>query len=139
MENLLAGMELLARWDVFLALLVGSVGGVIIGAIPGVGPAVAIAILRNISTQIAAITATMPINIPLGMWVAYGGKDASRADLIAFTDGLLISIAPTLVFIVSCMWLLRAGWGIMPTVAASYVVWAGLLALAFVGQALISR
>ena len=45
MENLLAGVELLARWDVLLALLVGSVGGVIIGAIPGVGPAVAIAIL----------------------------------------------------------------------------------------------
>ncbi|WP_120632761.1 tripartite tricarboxylate transporter permease [Ruegeria sp. EL01] len=45
MENLLAGAEMLARWDVMLALLVGSVGGVIIGAIPGVGPAVAIAIL----------------------------------------------------------------------------------------------
>ena len=45
MENLLAGLELLARWDVILALIVGSVGGVIIGAIPGVGPAVAIAIL----------------------------------------------------------------------------------------------
>ncbi len=45
MENLLAGLELLARWDVMLALLVGSIGGVIIGAIPGVGPAVAIAIL----------------------------------------------------------------------------------------------
>jgi putative tricarboxylic transport membrane protein len=45
MENLIAGAEMLARWDVLLALLVGSVGGVIIGAIPGVGPAVAIAIL----------------------------------------------------------------------------------------------
>ncbi|KPA22936.1 Tripartite tricarboxylate transporter TctA family protein [Shimia sp. SK013] len=36
---------MLARWDVVFALLVGSIGGVIIGAIPGVGPAVAIAIL----------------------------------------------------------------------------------------------
>lgn len=45
MENLMAGAEMLARWDVILALLVGSIGGVIIGAIPGVGPAVAIAIL----------------------------------------------------------------------------------------------
>lgn len=45
MENLLAGAEMLARWDVMVALLVGSIGGVIIGAIPGVGPAVAIAIL----------------------------------------------------------------------------------------------
>lgn len=45
MENLLAGLEMLARWDVLAALLIGSIGGVIIGAIPGVGPAVAIAIM----------------------------------------------------------------------------------------------
>ena len=45
MDALFSGLDLIARWDVFLALMVGSVGGVIIGAIPGVGPAVAIAIL----------------------------------------------------------------------------------------------
>lgn len=45
MDNLLSGVELLARWDVMLALFIGSVGGVVIGAIPGVGAAVAIAIL----------------------------------------------------------------------------------------------
>ncbi|MEO9517193.1 MAG: tripartite tricarboxylate transporter permease [Paracoccaceae bacterium] len=45
MENIFAGLEMLARWDVIMALLIGSIGGVIIGAIPGVGPAVAIAIL----------------------------------------------------------------------------------------------
>ena len=45
MELLSSAIELLVRWDVFLALFVGLVGGVVIGAIPGVGPAVAIAIL----------------------------------------------------------------------------------------------
>ncbi|UCE30397.1 MAG: tripartite tricarboxylate transporter permease [Burkholderiales bacterium] len=45
MEILLASLQTLARADVIAALLVGSVGGVIIGAIPGVGPAIAIAIL----------------------------------------------------------------------------------------------
>ncbi len=45
MELLLSSIQLLARWDVVAALLVGSIGGVIIGAIPGVGAAVAIAIL----------------------------------------------------------------------------------------------
>ena len=45
MEDLIAGAQMLARPDVIAALLVGSVGGVVIGAIPGVGPAVAIAIL----------------------------------------------------------------------------------------------
>ncbi len=45
MDALISGIELLARIDVLIALLIGSIGGVIIGAIPGVGPAVAIAIL----------------------------------------------------------------------------------------------
>ena len=44
-DSLLSGIGLLLQWQVLLALLVGSVGGVVIGAIPGVGPAVAIAIL----------------------------------------------------------------------------------------------
>jgi hypothetical protein len=45
MDTLLSAIEILARWEVMAALLIGSVGGVIIGAIPGVGPPVAIAIL----------------------------------------------------------------------------------------------
>ncbi|MCC2110854.1 MAG: tripartite tricarboxylate transporter permease, partial [Hyphomicrobiales bacterium] len=45
MDILIASLQTIARLDVGLALLVGSVGGVIIGAIPGVGPAIAIAIL----------------------------------------------------------------------------------------------
>ena len=45
MDILLAGATLLMDWQIIAALLVGSIGGVIIGAIPGVGAAVAIAIL----------------------------------------------------------------------------------------------
>ena len=45
MELIGSAILILARWEVIAALLVGSVGGVIIGAIPGVGAAVAIAIL----------------------------------------------------------------------------------------------
>ncbi|WP_439527131.1 tripartite tricarboxylate transporter permease [Pannonibacter sp.] len=45
MDLFLASLDILARWDVVAALVVGSVGGVIVGAMPGVGAAVAIAIL----------------------------------------------------------------------------------------------
>jgi putative tricarboxylic transport membrane protein len=45
MDVLLSGAVLLFDWPVLMALLIGSIGGVIIGAIPGVGAAVAIAIL----------------------------------------------------------------------------------------------
>ncbi|PJE28794.1 putative tricarboxylic transport membrane protein [Pseudooceanicola antarcticus] len=45
MEMFLSGIQMLMHIDVLVALLIGSIGGVVIGAIPGVGPAVAIAIL----------------------------------------------------------------------------------------------
>ena len=38
MELLFSSLGILARWDVLAALVIGSVGGVIIGAIPGVAP-----------------------------------------------------------------------------------------------------
>ncbi|MCB1395034.1 MAG: tripartite tricarboxylate transporter permease [Rhodobacteraceae bacterium] len=45
MDSFIDALGIVAQWQVIAALLIGSVGGVIIGAIPGVGPAVAIAIL----------------------------------------------------------------------------------------------
>ena len=45
MDVFTSAVTLLMDWQVLVALLIGSIGGVIIGAIPGVGAAVAIAIL----------------------------------------------------------------------------------------------
>jgi putative tricarboxylic transport membrane protein len=45
MESFWVGLENLASWPVLVAMLIGSVGGVAIGAVPGIGPAIAIAIL----------------------------------------------------------------------------------------------
>ncbi|MDQ2091750.1 tripartite tricarboxylate transporter permease [Marimonas arenosa] len=63
----------LARWDVVLALLVGSVGGVLIGAIPGVGPAVAIAILLPATFSMEPIVG---LTVLLGIYGSsmYGGS-----------------------------------------------------------------
>lgn len=49
MEVLLSALGIITRWDVVAALLIGSVGGVMIGSVPGVGPAVAIAILLPVT------------------------------------------------------------------------------------------
>jgi putative tricarboxylic transport membrane protein len=72
MELLFSGMGLLARWDVIAALLVGSVGGVIIGAIPGVGAAVAIAILLPATFSLDPIVG---LTVLLGIYGSsmYGG------------------------------------------------------------------
>lgn len=72
MDVLLASLTILARFDVVLALLVGSVGGVIIGAIPGVGPAVAIAILLPATFSLDPIVG---LTVLLGIYGSsmYGG------------------------------------------------------------------
>ncbi|MFV0514347.1 MAG: tripartite tricarboxylate transporter permease [Jhaorihella sp.] len=72
MDLLLSSLDILARWDVVLALLVGSVGGVLIGAIPGVGPAVAIAILLPATFSMDPIVG---LTVLLGIYGSsmYGG------------------------------------------------------------------
>jgi putative tricarboxylic transport membrane protein len=72
MDVLLSGFMFLARWDVVAALLVGSIGGVIIGAIPGVGAAVAIAILLPATFSLDPIVG---LTVLLGIYGSsmYGG------------------------------------------------------------------
>lgn len=72
MDTILSGVELLMRWDVMAALLIGSIGGVIIGAIPGVGAAVAIAILLPATFSLDPIVG---LTILLGIYGSsmYGG------------------------------------------------------------------
>jgi putative tricarboxylic transport membrane protein len=72
MTIVLDGLAILARWDVVVALLVGSVGGVVIGAIPGVGPAVAIAILLPATFSLDPIVG---LTVLLGIYGSsmYGG------------------------------------------------------------------
>lgn len=55
MDSFLSGIEMLARWDVIAALLVGSIGGVLVGAMPGVGAAVAIAIALPVTFSLEPI------------------------------------------------------------------------------------
>ena len=72
MDLILSALDILMRWDVALALLAGSVGGVLIGAIPGVGPAVAIAILLPATFSMDPIVG---LTVLLGIYGSsmYGG------------------------------------------------------------------
>ncbi len=72
MDLLLSSIQILARWEVLAALLIGSIGGVIIGAIPGVGAAVAIAILLPATFSMDPIVG---LTVLLGIYGSsmYGG------------------------------------------------------------------
>ena len=72
MELFLQGLTAILRLDVALALLIGSIGGVIVGAIPGVGPAVAIAIILPATFGLEPLVG---LTLLLGIYGAsmYGG------------------------------------------------------------------
>ncbi|MCH9780913.1 MAG: tripartite tricarboxylate transporter permease [Alphaproteobacteria bacterium] len=72
METLFMAITLLLDWQVVLAILIGSLGGVIIGAIPGVGPAVAIAILLPVTFSLEPLVG---LTLLLGIYGSsmYGG------------------------------------------------------------------
>ena len=72
MELFYHGLIAILRMEVMLALLAGAVGGVLIGAIPGVGPAVAIAIILPATFSLEPLVG---LTLLLGIYGAsmYGG------------------------------------------------------------------
>jgi mannose/fructose/N-acetylgalactosamine-specific phosphotransferase system component IID len=85
---------------------------------------VGIAIIREYSKTVAAITATMPVTIPLSLWIIYAAEGGERAAVTQYTDALLMGIVPTVVFLVVAWWVSRAGWSLIPIVVAGYTGWA---------------
>ena len=97
---------------------------------------ITVAILREYSKSLAAILSTMPINIPLALWIIYAG-DNSQAGMESFTRALMINILPTILFLVVAWLLARAGWSLVPMLIAGYVVWAvGLVLILIIRQLL---
>ena len=88
-----------------------------------------VSILRETSKTLASILATMPINIPLALWVV--SADSTPATIETFTRSLFINILPTLAFLLVVWLAARAGWHLMPMIAAGYGAWAVGLGLVF--------
>ena len=91
MDILLSSAALLLDWQVLVALLIGSVGGVIIGAIPGVGAAVAIAILLPATF---ALPPLVGLTMLLGIYGSsmYGG---SLPAILVNTPGTAVNALTT--------------------------------------------
>ncbi|MEM7031436.1 MAG: tripartite tricarboxylate transporter permease [Chloroflexota bacterium] len=91
MENLLLGFEQLFQVNVILALLIGSIGGVLLGAIPGVGPAVGIAILLPITFSMEPLVG---LTLLLGIYAASMYSGAIPSVLIN-TPGTPVAVLAT--------------------------------------------
>jgi uncharacterized membrane protein (GlpM family) len=91
---------------------------------------VAVALLQKQSKLIAAITATMPINIPLAMWILFSSTAGDGGSMKEFTQSLVLGIFPTVGFLLAVWLASRADMHLGPTLLTGYAVWgAGVLVL----------
>ncbi len=98
---------------------------------------VAIALLRDRSRTLAAITATMPVNVALGLWIVGAGEGTGQAEILSFTRSMVAGVGATLIWVVA-VWLgARAGWGVGRLLALGYAAWAVALGAALVLQSLL--
>jgi hypothetical protein len=84
---------------------------------------IGVAIARQYWSALAPIVATMPINVPLALWIVYSAEGGDPAKTQAFTQDLLINIFPSLVFLLVAWLAARAGWTLVPLIVAGYVGW----------------
>jgi hypothetical protein len=89
---------------------------------------IAVAILRDRSKTLAAILATMPINIPLALWVVFGAGNYDLREAESFTRALLPGIAATMAWIAVVFVSLHFGLRLLPAVLLGYVAWGALIA-----------
>ena len=79
---------------------------------------VIIAVVRAYSKTLAAITATMPVTIPLALWIVYTGSGGDQGTVVQFVEALSITMVANLFFVLA-MWLAaRADWRLVPLVLA---------------------
>jgi hypothetical protein len=100
---------------------------------------IVVAILRQYSRTFAAIVATMPINVPLALWIVYSGDPADHESFVGFTQNLVIGLPPTFVFVLVAWLAARAGWSLVPIIAAGYAAWGITLLLSFALRGLLMR
>lgn len=97
--------------------------GRVLPVLVSIGIIILIAILREYSKTLAAITATMPVNIPLALWIMSSAEEGDRVVMESFTGSLVVGIGPTVLFLIVVWLAARAGWTIVPMLIAGYAAW----------------
>jgi hypothetical protein len=96
-----------------------------------IGIILVVALLRERSRTLAAILATMPINMVLGIWIVSGASGADTQAMTAFVRSLLVGLVPSFIWLIMVYVALRAGIPLWSAILAGYGGWGALVALAF--------
>ena len=85
---------------------------------------IAVAILRNYSRTLSAVFATMPVNLPLSLWIFYNGADGNNQPaMVTFAQSLVIGIFPTVGFTIAAWLAFRAGWSLIAALLSGYLAY----------------
>jgi hypothetical protein len=82
-----------------------------------------VAVLEKQSKLFAALTATMPLAIPLALWIVYSSNGGDKQVVSQFSLSLLLSFLPTLAFVIAVWFAARAGMKLVPMILIGYGVW----------------
>jgi len=89
-----------------------------------------VAVLRERSRTLTAILGTMPINMPLVLWIVWSTPGTDQPAMVGFVRSLIIGMVPTMLWLAIVYLALRAGWSLMSTLIAGYAAWGVLIAVA---------
>ena len=82
-----------------------------------------VAVLEKQSKLFAALAATMPLGIPLALWIVYSSNGGDKQVVSQFSLSLLLSLLPTLAFVITVWLTARAGMKLVPILLTSYSIW----------------
>ena len=88
-----------------------------------------VAVLEKQSKLVAAVTASMPLTIPLALWIVYASNQGEKQAVEQFSRSLILGIIPTAAFTVALWVGARLGMKLLPMIVFGYAVWGATLAL----------
>jgi hypothetical protein len=88
-----------------------------------------VAIIQKQSKAVAAVTATMPVTIPLTLWIVYSSTHGDQASMQEFTRSMVNGIIPTVAFVIAVWFGSKAELKIAPLITLGYSAWALTLAM----------
>jgi hypothetical protein len=87
-----------------------------------------VAVLRDKSKTLATLFATMPINMPLALWVIASGSAEDAAVLSGYVRNFIIALVPGFIWLGVVYALLKIGWGLLSAIVGGYAVWGVIIA-----------
>lgn len=83
-----------------------------------------VAVIQERSKPLAAIIATMPVSVPLALWIAFSHSNGDHAQAALFTRNMILGIIATTVFIIAAWLAFRQRLSFPIVIGIGYLAWA---------------